>query len=767
MRSLVKLVALLAGAGVAALAAEPALMPMPVTMTAASGTFLVNTNFVVDTTGSGNAARLKPVVSWFLARIQRQTGVPLTPQPPAAADAKTLKIQCAGGPAYPSLGEDESYTLDVSDAGATIKSATVEGAIHGLATFAQLIVPGPDGFQVAGVHIADKPRYQWRGLMLDVCRHWMPAEVVERNLDAMAAVKMNVLHWHLSEDQGFRVESKKYPKLQEMGSDGAYYTQDQIKEIVEYARNRGIRVVPEFDVPGHTGAWFIGYPELASRPGPFTLGGRGGGGAMDPTKDSTYAFLDGFIGEMVTLFPDPYWHVGGDEVSGNIWTSNPDIAAFMKDHNIETAQALQVYFNQRLLKIVQKYNRTMMGWDEILAPGLPTDAVIHSWRDQRSLYQAAVEGHRAVMSWGYYLDHLSPASYHYGIDPLTPAPPAPNGRGAQATPPPTLTPEQETRIMGGEACMWAELVGPNTVDSRVWPRTAAIAERLWSPKEVNDVDSMYARLAVVSRNLEFTGVTNRTYYQPMLDRLAGDQPSGPVKVVADASEALGLGTGRNGRPGVWGSFNRFVDAVPADSELVHSMELAAKRLLANPTGDKDDASMLRVQFQTWADNDAKFEALAADNALLKEVMPVSKNLSALGATGLKMLDYLTTNQPAPADWLTEQNTAITGMARPAGRGGGGGGGNRPAGAPAAAGAAAPGAPAAPGATPAAGAAPGAAPAAGGGGRGAGGQGGQGGQGGYAGGGVGGRGGAGQNPSADVNLAAVRPVKLLADALAKK
>lgn len=605
MRSLVKVVALLAGAGVAALAAEPALMPMPVTMTAASGTFPINANFVVDTTGSGNAARLAPVVSWFVARIQRETGVPFSPQPPAAADAKTLKIQCVGGPSYPTLGEDESYTLDVSDAGATIKSATVEGAIHGLATFAQLIVPGPDGFQIAGVHIEDKPRYQWRGIMMDVCRHWMPVEVVERNLDAMAAVKMNVLHWHLSEDQGFRVESKKYPKLQQMGSDGAYYTQAQIKEIVEYARNRGIRIVPEFDMPGHTGAWFPGYPELASRPGPFTLGGRGGGGggggggAMDPTKETTYTFLDGFIGEMVQLFPDAYWHVGGDEVSANVWPANAAIAAYMKAHNIADSRALQVYFNQRLLKIVQKYHRTMVGWDEILAPGLPTDAVIHSWRDQRSLYQAAVEGHRAIMSWGYYLDHLSPAGYHYGIDPLTPAPPAPNGRGASAAPPPTLTPEQAARIMGGEACMWAELVGPNTVDSRIWPRSAAIAERLWSPKEVNDVDSMYARLAVVSRNLEFTGIVHRSYSQPMLDRLAGDHPSGPVKVVADAVEALGLGTGRNGRPGVWGSFNRFVDAVPADSELVQSMELAAKRLLANPSGDKGDASMLRVQFQTW------------------------------------------------------------------------------------------------------------------------------------------------------------------------
>lgn len=666
MKSTLALLTLLAGA---APAAPPALMPMPVTMTPAQGRFLVNANLVVDTAGSGNAGRLAPVAAWFRARIARQTGVVFSRRAPAPADAKTLKIQCAGGPAYPTLGEDESYTLDVSDAGATIQSATVEGAIHGLATFAQLIQPGPDGFQVAGIHIADHPRYQWRGLMLDVCRHWMPVEVVKRNLDAMAAVKLNVLHWHLSEDEGFRVESKQYPKLQEMGSDDAFYTQEQIKEVVEYARDRGIRVVPEFDVPGHTGAWFPGYPELASSPGPFVLNAKTAVPlAMDPTKETTYAFLDGFIGEMAPLFPDAYWHVGGDEVNARAWTSNDAIVAFMKDHGLADARALQVYFNQRLLKIVQKHGKTMMGWDEILDPGLPPDAVIHSWRDQKSLYEAAVEGHRAVLSWGYYLDHLNPAAYHYGIDPLTPVPPAPNVRGARAVPPPTLTPEQQALILGGEACMWAELVGPNTVDSRIWPRAAAIAERLWSPKEVNDVDSMYARLAVVSRNLEFTGALHRANYQPMLDRLAGNRPSGPLKVVADAVEALGCCSDRADRPGVWEPLNRFVDAVPPESELVRRLELAAQRLAANPAADKDDAEMLRLQFQVWARNDAKFQALAADDALLSEVKPVSKDLSALGAAGLKMLDYLAARaknrkKKAPARWLAEENAELMRLSR--------------------------------------------------------------------------------------------------------
>jgi len=623
----------LAAAAQLAYAASPALMPLPVKVQPAPGQFPIDANFMVETVGAGSA-RVAPAVKAFLERVSRQTGIVYAPLPPAAADARRLTIDCAGGPGYPTLNEDESYTLDVSDRGARIHAATAEGAVHGLATFAQLIQPGPNAFQVSGVHVEDRPRFPWRGLMLDVCRHWMPVDVVKRNIDAMAAVKLNVLHWHLSEDQAFRVESKRYPRLHEMGSNGDYYTQDQIRDIVAYARDRGIRVVPEFDVPGHTSAWFPGYPELASSPGPFTTADRSTS-VMDPSKESTYAFLDGFFGEMAQLFPDPYFHIGGDEVSPRFWNQSPAIQAFAKEHGLADAPAIQVYFNQRLLKIVQKYGKIMVGWDEILVPGLPTDAVIQSWRGQKSLSESAAKGYRGILSWGYYLDHLSPASFHYGVDPL-------GGPDAAA-----LTPEQAARIMGGEACMWAELVGSETVDSRLWPRTAAIAERLWSPREITDVDSMYARLEPVSRNLQFTGVMHRANYEPMLDRLAGDQPVAPLRVVADASEAYGLGTGRRSRPTGTMPLDRFVDACRPESELVRAMEAAAKRFVANPAGAAVDAALLRRQFETWAANDVLFEPIAANNRFLAEVIPLSKDLSALGDDGLKLLAYLAPPPPPP------------------------------------------------------------------------------------------------------------------------
>jgi hexosaminidase len=677
MRSATILLVLAAGASPALFAADPALMPAPVKVQATTGKFAINANLLVETTGGANA-RLAPAVRAFLARVSRQTGVLYAPVPPAPTDVRRVMIDCAGGPEYPTLGEDESYTLDVSDTEVRIKAATAEGAIHGLATFAQLIQPGPDGFDAAGVHIEDQPRFPWRGLMLDVCRHWMPVDVIKRNLEAMAAVKLNVLHWHLSEDQGFRVESKRYPRLHQLGSNGDFYTQDQIRDIVAFARDRGIRVIPEFDVPGHSTAWFPGYPELASTPGPFVLGGRGNS-VMDPSKETTYAFLDGFIGEMAQLFPDPYFHIGGDEVSPRFWNQSESIQAFAKEHGLKDAPAIQVYFNQRLLKIVQKYGKTMVGWDEILVPGLPTDAVIQSWRGQKSLSEAAAKGYRGILSWGYYLDHLSPASLHYAVDPLG-GPDAAN-----------LTPEQASRIMGGEACMWAELVGPETVDSRVWPRTAAIAERLWSPKDAADMDSMYTRMEAVSRNLEFTGVLHRAYYQTNLDRIAGSQPAGPLHVLADVSEAMGLGTGRTGRPTGVMPLNRFVDACQPESELARRMESAARRFVANPASDKDDAAVLRRQFEIWAVNDAQFQPLAENNKLLAEAAPLSKDLAALGEAGLKLLDYLTPTPAAPAgvkpkklsrkakkaeqeaqqaaqaartEWLARENAELTRLAAP-------------------------------------------------------------------------------------------------------
>jgi hexosaminidase len=600
------------------LSAAPALMPIPAKVVAGSGSLSIDGAFSISTVGCSDT-RMPGAASRIRDRIGRQTGIPIQ------GGRIALQVEC--GPD----GDDESYQLDVSPEGARLKAPAGTGALRGLETFVQLIEPGPNGFFAGAVHIEDRPRFPWRGLMLDVSRHWMPLEVVERNINAMAAVKLNVFHWHLSDDQGFRVESKRFPRLQELGSDGYFYTQYQIREVVAYAHDRGIRVVPEFDIPGHTLSWLAAYPELGSAPGPYEIGRTWGAfdPVMDPTREEVYQFLDVFLGEMAALFPDAYFHIGGDEVSPKQWNASARIQAFAKQHRLKDAHALQAYFNQRVQKILEAHGKIMIGWDEILSPGLPPSIVIQSWRGKESLTEASSQGRRGILSWGYYLDYLRPASYHYGIDP----PDVPN-------------------VLGGEACMWAEYVNAETVDSRVWPRAAAIAERFWSPRETRDVDSMYARLEAISRLLEWTGVQHRASYDPMLDRLTGGHRSEALHALADASEAQGLsGRSRAAKYTSLIPLNRFVDAIPPESESVRALEQAAKR--ASPA----DLALLREQFMIWEANDARFPSVT-------ELRPLSQDLSALGALGLHILDYLAGKQRVPANWVAEQTRELDRMEKP-------------------------------------------------------------------------------------------------------
>ncbi|MGA3186616.1 MAG: family 20 glycosylhydrolase [Bryobacteraceae bacterium] len=606
-------------------------MPLPSKVVSAAGKLTIDSSFTAAASGYSDA-RLQSAIKRFVDRVSRQTGIPMS----KVGQKATLSIECReGGSEYPTLGEDEAYVLDVSPLGARLKATNVTGVLRGLETFAQRIGPGTN---VQSVHIEDHPRFPWRGLMLDVSRHWMPVEVVERNLDAMAAVKLNVFHWHLSDDQGFRVESKRFPKLQEFGSDGNFYTQAQIRHIVHYARDRGIRVIPEFDIPGHTTSWFVGYPELASAPGPYAIERKWGIflPTMDPTREETYAFLDDFIGEMAGLFPDPYFHIGGDEVEDTQWENSTSIQAFEKQHELGDSRALHAYFNLRLQQLLKKHGKTMVGWDEVLNASLAHNTVIQSWRGQASLAEAARKGYRGILSFGYYLDHLQSAAAHYRVDPLSDAPDL-------------LTSEQASKILGGEACMWSEYISDQTVDSRIWPRAAAVAERLWSGREVTDVDAMYSRLESVSRELDWVGVQHRSTYERMLDRI---DPSDALRVLADASEALGI-EGRRDAHHYTSEvpLNRFVDAVRPESEIVRHLELAVQRLAAN------DLAELEVSLTEWSKNETRWKPPA-------ELASLSRKLSLLGSIGLRALEYLKKGAAPPAGWVSQQLQVVNEIQKP-------------------------------------------------------------------------------------------------------
>jgi hexosaminidase len=629
----------------AAQATSLSLMPMPAKLAPQSGRLPIDSGFRVGIEGISDR-RLEDAVQRLTHRVVRQNGLSLIPR---ATALPALTIQCReAGPSYPALGEDESYTLDVTPEAARLSAPTVTGALRGMETFVQLIAPGPDGFGIPTVHIEDRPRFPWRGLMMDVSRHWMPIEVVLRNLDAMAAVKLNVFHWHLSDDQGFRVESKLFPKLHQAGSDGLFYTQSQVRQVVDYARDRGIRVIPEFDIPGHTTSWLVGMPELASAPGPYEIQRRWGifEPTLDPSRESTYQVLDGFLGEMAALFPDRYFHIGGDEIEDAQWKRSAGIQAFARERKLADSHALHTYFNQRVQALLAKHGKIMIGWDEVLAPGLSNDTVIQSWRGPDSLAEASRKGYRAILSSGYYLDHLQPAGRHYAVDPLD---------GAARL----LDADQAARILGGEACMWSEYVSPETVDSRIWPRMAAIAERFWSPREVRDTASMYERLEAVSRGLVWVNLRHRTNYQPMLERLTGGEPSAALRVLADASEALGIEVRRDARHYTsLIDLNRFVDAVRPESDPVRLLERAAER--RSPA----DLAELRATLREWAENDARLAPIAAGNPLVGELAGLSRALSAVGAIGLEALDFVEKGRTAPETWVSERNQRLAAMDRP-------------------------------------------------------------------------------------------------------
>ncbi len=616
---------------------------MPASVQTSAGQLPITSSFSIAVAGVHDAS-LDEEVQRFQTQLSRQTGIPLHP---AAGATAALQIHAEHGrEAVQRLGEDESYELTVTDSGAKLNAPTPLGILRGLQTFLQLVQITPTGFGVPAVIIKDQPRFPWRGLMFDVSRHFIPLDVLKRNLDAMAAVKLDVMHWHLSDDQGFRVESKKLPKLHELGSNGMFYTQDEVREVIAYAHDRGIRVIPEFDIPGHATSWFAGYPELASAPGPYNVGRTIGiyDPIMDPTRETTFKFLEQFIAEMAKLFPDAYFHIGGDEVNGKQWNANPKIQEFIRSHGMKTNQDLQAYFNQRLEKIVAKNHKIMTGWDEILHPDLPKTIVVQSWRGQSSLAAAAKQGYSGLLSYGYYLDLMWPAARHYAVDPMADAAAA-------------LTPEEKTRILGGEACMWAEWITPENVDSHIWPRNAAIAERLWSPQNVTDVDSMYARLNAVSLDLEWLGLTHRSARMHMLHRMAGTADISALRVLADVVEPVKDYNREDlskGPVDLHAPLTGLIDAVYSESDTARQFTGLVQRFLQSGAKDQAAEAQIRAWLTLWRDNDSKLQPLLTQSTLLQEDAPLSQDLSALGAAGMQALDYLDHAQTAPDSWKAQQ-----------------------------------------------------------------------------------------------------------------
>jgi len=630
--------------------AQLELMPMPAKIEFQAGKFSLTDSFKVTIAGNPDQ-RLSSGATRALRRLAGRTGL-FFPQnflrPNVQVEAPGLLIQCAR-PGQIKLGENETYSLTISPSQILLNAPTDLGVQYGLETLLQLLAVDEQGYFFPAVKIADAPRFPWRGLMIDASRHFMPVEVLKRNLDAMAAVKLNVLHWHLSDDQGFRVESKIWPKLHELGSDGFYYTQAQIREVIAYAAERGIRVVPEFDVPGHATSRVAAYPELGSAPGPYQIERKWGifYPVLNPTKEFTYEFLDQLFGEMAKLFPDPYFHIGGDEIEhGNYheakhWNESAEIQTFKKKHNLADNAALQAHFNQRVLKILTKHGKIMVGWDEILHKSMPTNIVIQSWRGRDSMVQAAQRGYQSLLSNGYYIDLIQPTDFHYLNDPLPADLP--------------LTDEQKKKILGGETTMWAEYVSPETVDSRIWPRTAAIAERFWSPQNVNDVDDMYRRLEVISFQLEEHGLTHEKNYAMMLRRLTRNSDVTPLKNFVDVIEPVKVYNRGRLRPHTsFSPLTRVVDASRPDAAAARKFRRGVDDYLDKRQQNHTSAEQIKFWLGLWRDNHQALLPIIKASPVLAEIESLSKDLSEISGIGLEALTLLEQNQAAAAPWKDEK-----------------------------------------------------------------------------------------------------------------
>lgn len=650
-------------------AAQPAgLMPLPHQMAWNSERHRLDNRFAISITGAPDT-RLYAEASRFLQRLAERTGIFF----------KTWNVTAADRPKSPRLyiqadqqgkvqhGMDESYTLEIKSQDVHLRAASDIGAIRGLETLLQLLASDASGYYLRGCRIADSPRFPWRGLLIAQPYHFMPMDVLKRTLDAMALVKMNVLHFYISDDQGYTIESKAYPRLHQLAAGGPYLTQEQVRELVSYAAQRGIRVVPEIDLPGHCTAILTAYPHLASVKRDYVLQDHWGvfDPTMDPTREEVYQFLDTLLTEVASLFPDEYFHIGGDENTGRDWKRNDSIQRFMQAYGLRSTVALQNHFNRRVQAMLATSGKKTIGWDEVLMQEIddstakarfeagdftalvltdvPKDMVIQSWRGMEALLSSAKNGYRSILSKGYYIDLMQSTAYHYLNDPI----PFRNNviipdseanfnrfeseilRKVKAGEK-LLGPAEETLILGGEATMWTEHVTPETFDARVWPRTAAIAERLWSPAEVRDVADMYRRLDLLSIQLEAVGSTHLKNAGMMLRRLSGTSNIGSLQELVGYLEPL-KGYRRNAADNFtkYAPYTQLVDVAVADPGTLRNFNAQLDSLLAAPTPARKAA--MRSTLQRWQILGTDVTRMAASNPSLTTAQGHASALASLAS----------------------------------------------------------------------------------------------------------------------------------------
>jgi hexosaminidase len=503
-------------------AAQPALVPRPAELKPLTGAFpLQASTFIVV---PAEKPEVQPIAQYLSDQLGQAAGYAFPLQPKASGGQTFiphggifLMLRTGPGPA-----DDESYHLLVMPGNVILDARKPAGLFHGVQTLRQLVVQEAD-WQLPALEIRDQPRYPWRGMLLDCGRHFMTKDFVERYIDLLAYHKMNVLHWHLTEDQGWRIEIKKYPKLTEIGAwrqatrddeqprdaagrYGGFYTQDDVREIVAYAKSRFVTIVPEIEMPGHCQAALAAYPELSCTGSPFKVGTEWG--VYDDVycagNDHTFEFLQDVLTEVMDLFPSEFIHIGGDEVPKTRWKACPKCQARIKAEGLKDENELQSYFIRRIEKFLNSKGRRLVGWDEILEGGLAPNATVQSWRGMDGAVAAARAGHDVISSptSHCYLDY--PQFPVVSTQPVTVI--TLDKIYSFEPTPPELTAEQAQHILGAEGNLWTEHAPQDHVDYLVFPRLCALAEVAWSPKELRNWDDFAARMKTHYQRLDALGV---------------------------------------------------------------------------------------------------------------------------------------------------------------------------------------------------------------------------------------------------------------------
>ena len=525
--------ALLVGCAVAAMGGTaPAIIPKPVQMELKEGAFTLTGKTRILYSGFG----VQATAGYLATMLQPATGMSLPVKRKTFGSDNSILLTLQG--ADPSLGA-EGYELTVTPKGVVIKAQKEAGLFYGCQSLRQLLptaifadsVQAGVSWTIPAVQIRDMPRYAWRGLMLDSCRHFLPVPFVKKFIDLLALQKMNTLHWHLTDDQGWRIEIKKYPRLTEVGSirsespvhgnrnkgDGVpygpfFYTQDQIRDVVAYAASRHVTVVPEIEMPGHALGALTAYPELSCTGGPFKPRTRWGveGDVYCAGNDRTIQFNKDVLTEVMGLFPGSFLHIGGDECPKDRWNRCPKCKARMADKGLKSAHELQSWFVRQMVQFTSDHGRRLIGWDEILEGGMAPGAAVMSWRGVNGGIQAASEGHDVVMCPGShcYLDH---AQSHMPGEPEAIGGYLPLAQVYSYEPTPAkLEADKKKHIMGVQGNLWSEyLWEPKDVEYFGYPRACALSEVAWTPADKKNFGDFWSRLEQHVKRLDLLKVNYR------------------------------------------------------------------------------------------------------------------------------------------------------------------------------------------------------------------------------------------------------------------